>query len=84
MKSRHEDILNHDGELETVKVLKLDGNLKDKFLLAIERIAKGLFYKEFNEVLVVNRNISMFNPEIIHPEKLKYIRESFDLVARSL
>ena len=76
--SRHEDVVNHDGEIETVKVLKLDDGLKGKFLLAMERIAKGLYYQEFDEVLVNTRNISVFHPDILHPEKLKYIRDSFD------
>lgn len=76
--SRHEEIINQSGKKETVKILKLEGSNKAKFLSAMERIAKGLFYQEFNEVLVETRNISIYNPDVIHPEKLKYIQSQFN------
>lgn len=76
--SRREEIINSIGEKETAKILKLEGKNKARFLLAMERIAKGLFYQEFNEVLVKYRNISIYHPDVIHQEKLKYIQSQFD------
>lgn len=74
--SRYEDIPSGDGVIESAKILKLDGRLKGMFLLAMERIAKGLFYQEFSEVLTVGRNISTFHPDALHQGDIEYIQKS--------
>ncbi len=71
--SELENIENKNGEVEATRVLTLKSELKDGFLAAIERIAKGLFYKEYNEVLVLKRNISTFHPVGLHPDKTEEI-----------
>ncbi len=74
--SRYENIENQDGELKQTKILKLENELNDNFLLVMERIAKGLFYQEYNEVLVEKRNISIFLPEVIHPNKTEELERN--------
>lgn len=74
--SRYEEIEHQNGEFKPAKILKLDNKLKDAFLMAMERIAKGLFYQHYNEVLVLRRDISLFLPDVIHPNKIESIKRN--------
>ena len=74
--TRYEEIEHQNGELKPAKILMLDNKLKDDFLMAMERIARGLFYQHYNEVLVIRRDISIFIPDAIHPDKTESIKRN--------
>ena len=77
LNTRTEQVDTPDGVRE-VPVLTLEGNIRQQFLLAMERIVKGLFFQEFREVLTLTRIISLYHPDAIHPNKLQYIRSHFN------
>lgn len=76
---KHSTYMNqedHNGEIQPTRTLILENELKHNFLLAMERIAKGLFYQKYGEVLVENREISIFHPEGLHPDKTDEINRN--------
>jgi len=68
-KTRTEYVTLANKEIRKAEITKLDGEFRDQFLMAVERCAKAFYYMEFGKVLVEDRDISVFHPGAIHPDK---------------
>ncbi|BCE02094.1 hypothetical protein [Marinicellulosiphila megalodicopiae] len=52
---------------ENIGIFKIPEEYKSEFIFSIERIVKGLFFKEFKQVLISEFDISLFLLDKIHP-----------------
>jgi hypothetical protein len=76
--SRVESFTGQDGEAVEARVFKLPKDLTEPLLGALERIVKALFYQHFGKVLVEHYEVSVFDPQVIHPELSKRVYAALD------
>lgn len=57
-------------------IFKIPTDYAEQLLAAVERIVKGLFYREFGQVLFVTFEVSHFHPSVVHPDLRAEIEEA--------
>ncbi len=76
--TKYEYVENDNSIAAPLKVLSIKNELKNSFLTSFDRIVKGLFYKHYKEVLVINRELSIFHIDGLHPNKTEEIQKNLD------
>lgn len=74
--SRYELIPTKVGTNVQAKIVKLPKKQTDHLLSALERIVKALFFQHFDKVLVEEHEVSVFYPEVIHPDLHKELEDA--------
>tara|TARA_R110002073_G_scaffold336545_1_gene535017 strand:- start:137 stop:805 length:669 start_codon:yes stop_codon:yes gene_type:complete len=74
--SRVEDLKAKDGATVKGRVLKWPKGKTDDLIQAFERIVKGLYFQRFGEVLVETHELSVFYPNVIHPDLYKELDDA--------
>lgn len=69
--TRIENFIAANGNTVRAGVFKLPTELNESLMGAIERIVKALFYQHCGKVLIEHYEISVFHPDVIHPELSK-------------
>lgn len=70
------EIDNPCGQVEEFNILKLNEEMKNNFLLAIERCVKGFYFQFFNNILVKNKVLQIIDPKALYPRQKNEILET--------
>ena len=74
--SHLEAIPTRTGTTVQAKIYKLPKEHTEHLLAALQRVVKGLFYQHFGKVLVDDHELSVFYPQVIHPELYKELEDA--------
>lgn len=74
--ARLEAIPTRTAKRVQAKVVKLPKEQTEYLLSALQRIVKALFFQRFGKVLVEDHELSVFYPQVIHPDLYKELEDA--------